>query len=403
MRGYYGFFGNNLYELDRVDPARTLTNFTPNNCDKKSWNQDGSIDLQIHLTNFNVAAESNKEMYEYALRFIKDHELTSLKKLSDEYGMYLKFSVIDNNSDELIDGGILVKTLTTKSGLFPLGITDDNEYVVRFVMSTDPVSFKRCYRDNRPLGITVQTPKDYSIRIERIQLTQYLVKTFAEVPVDDKNGRFNRRDIDPVNRPPRSICGPRHTHPSISYVDSVPFTSDSNAIVVYDSEVEGLKFDPIRINSKLKEIRFNIDIDLNNYFVAADKSDIASALEANVNKGEEGDVGGGDIGDDDPPVIINPTPGEENPGSGEERPTNPEEGGTKDPTTPGSGGAGEETSGDNQDLTDPGSETENTQGSEEVKDSENPKESGNEPSTDTKDPANSDNTETGSTGEEPTT
>lgn len=302
MRGYYAFYGKNLYELKEPARAGKLRGVIPNHLEKKSWNDDGSVELGIHLSNLTVDADSNKETYESALEFIADNELTGLEELSNECAMYLHFSVINNNSDSVVDSGILVKTFALNGGLFPLGITDDNEYLTRYITNSGNICFERTYRDDSPFGLRIKTKKDYTVRIERIQVAQFKVASFSEVPVDESSGRRGRRDIDPMNRPQRYMGTKKK--PMFEYTVEDPFISNKHAVIIYDTETEGIMFDPINIKSKLSRIRIVVDIDLNDYFVTGDKNDIEYALKENVNAGSEGEDSGNT--DDDPPVIINP-------------------------------------------------------------------------------------------------
>ena len=327
MRGYYGLFNDTLYEIPNFNMGITdVKGVQSTQLEVKSWNTN-SKEIEIHASNFDPSAPSNAELYKEMVEKIKTEKITEIEPLSNVYRMHLEFKLVNATTNDTVEEGSMVKDVNPRAVYFPLGLTDENEHVGR-IAKTMQANFTRTYRSNTPIGVMrdhTLEKNEYVLIIKSIKVVQLEASAFSISP-DKKpsNGRIGRRDNEVVigshpRRRPVGEFGRRpdcfRGHPSMNYSTDF-YNQEKYEVIIYDSVKEGISFNPIRFDEEPRIITINVDVDLNNYLVTADKSDIEIYLEENKK-----------------PEVDDPTPLEPSEPSGDEVVVNPpeEKPGTEEP------------------------------------------------------------------------
>ena len=296
-RGYYGIFGNNIYEIvrKRYEP-RLIVNATEGSAMTRQFG-DSSFDVNISLTDLTKDCLTNQEMVRDAIAKIQTEGIKRIDKLGESCKLVLYYKLIsgtpncpvvpNGKMNEIADEGSLVTNISLAPATFPLGLTDDNESVSRWVLTTGTIKLVRNYVQSAPIGISRHRESAYTLLIERISLI---------------NKRFGFGD-DP--------------HPSISKCNDI-YPRSANSVTLFDTETAGINIDPVMIPVSPKQISIHVEITLNDFFVTASRDDINYYLQKNIDI-EQG-------GEEDPII-----PGEDQSGIGSEN------GGTKPTDTPSTG------------------------------------------------------------------
>lgn len=327
-RGYYGIIYDNLYEIvkDRYEP-RTIIGPKKDSVMVRQY-PNASIDVNMHFGNVTEDPLSNKEMVEYAINKISTENIKSIESLGEACKMVVYYKLLFGTPDcpivptgkrsEIADEGCMISEVSLCPAFYPLGLNDDNEYVTRWVLTTGSTKFTRNYVQSNPIGVTRHRNSQYTLSIDRIQIIQY---KYSENAYPDP-------------------------HPSIEHYNNMIYPSSDNSVTIFDTEVEGLKIDPISIPIAPNQITLHIEVDMNSYFVTADRSDITYYLDKNIEaeKVEENDppIESGDdkedIGSETGGNKDNPPSGEDSGTTGSEGtniPPTSEEGGKEEPPTSG--------------------------------------------------------------------
>lgn len=293
-RGYYGLFGDTIYEVKMPSSKmNTILTALPINVSTRIWNGD-QVDVSVHLSNLVESAPTNAEMIENIIGLIDKNQLTSLPTLENSYKMLIFYTITDTYSNETLDTGALVKEVVLAPAIFPLGLTEENEFIGREALTTGTVKFTRNYRKTVPIGASMRDRGDmnrYSLHIERIQLQQEYTAVAEDLSKDDKSGLMKKdypppahvglRDLYP---PHPEYYNPRDqfpNHPSMGYtLDPAP--KSKNYVVIYDTVDEGIQLDDVYFQFTPNQLSVHIDLDLNNYAIAGDATDVITHLEANA-------------------------------------------------------------------------------------------------------------------------
>lgn len=271
-RGYYGIINDTIYEMIANDHNLRGIVYAPRNAGSVSSRCFGSgrYDISVNLSNLTENALSNQEVVKNAIAKLETDKTTEITGLNSEYSkMIVNYRLISGTIDSpkaVVDEGAIVQNTGLKPVLFPLGLTDDNEYVSRWAASTGVVTFKRNYVYSAPIGISRHRQSNYVLVIDRISLVQQKYTDIHE----------------------------RDDHPSIAYYNE-PYPLSKDFVVLYDTATAGFQIDPIYLDTAPTEFDIHIAIDMNDYFVVADRTDITSILdknaEANKPSGDDGSTG----------------------------------------------------------------------------------------------------------------
>lgn len=363
-RGYYGLIGNQIYEIISNDYNTNLI-VTPygQSLSLKESGQ-GIYDIKMHLSNLSTTASTNKEMVDDAIAKLQTDKTKKITPLDSLCKMIVSYRLISGTPDApvvqegynspVVDEGTLVSNLSLHPAIFSLGLTLENEYVSRWALTTGPIKFERNFVQGVPLGISRHRESNYTLLIDRVMVIQ---KKYDDI---------------------RDVC----IHPSIEYYNDM-YPASGHVVTLYDSTAEGVESSPIYFNVAPKKISIYVTLDLNSYFVVADREDIVSILDKNIeaeknaddNKGgelEPGHVDDRSDVDSEHPTDPNPTDKKENTDSSDNDPS----GSTSDgdnksettPTTPSESGT-QETTGSESNTGDP-STSETTKDDEKLSASE---------------------------------
>lgn len=271
-RGYYGIINDTIYEMIANEHNLRGIVYAPRNAGSVSSRCFGSgrYDISVNLSNLTENALSNQEVVKNAIAKLETDKTTEITGLNSEYSkMIVNYRLISGTIDSpkaVVDEGAIVQNTGLKPVLFPLGLTDDNEYVSRWAASTGVVTFKRNYVQSAPIGISRHRQSSYVLVIDRISLVQQKYTDIHE----------------------------RDDHPSIAYYNE-PYPLSKDFVVLYDTATAGFQIDPIYLDTAPTEFDIHIAIDMNDYFVVADRTDITSVLdknaEANKPSGDDGSTG----------------------------------------------------------------------------------------------------------------
>lgn len=271
-RGYYGIINDTIYEMIANEHNLRGIVYAPRNAGSVSSRCFGSgrYDISVNLSNLTENALSNQEVVKNAIAKLETDKTTEITGLNSEYSkMIVNYRLISGTIDSpkaVVDEGAIVQNTGLKPVLFPLGLTDDNEYVSRWAASTGVVTFKRNYVQSAPIGISRHRQSNYVLVIDRISLVQQKYTDIHE----------------------------RDDHPSVAYYNE-PYPLSKDFVVLYDTATAGFQIDPIYLDTAPTEFDIHIAIDMNDYFVVADRTDITSVLdknaEANKPSGDDGSTG----------------------------------------------------------------------------------------------------------------
>jgi len=271
-RGYYGIINDTIYEMIADEHNLRGIVYAPRNTGSVSSRCFGSgrYDISVNLSNLTENALSNQEVVKNAITKLETDKTTEITGLNIDYSkMIVNYRLISGTIDSpkaVVDEGAIVQNTGLKPVLFPLGLTDDNEYVSRWAVSTGVVTFKRNYVQSAPIGISRHRESNYVLVIDRISLVQ---QKYADI---------HERD----------------DHPSIAYYND-PYPISKDFVVLYDTATAGFQIDPIYLDTAPTEFDLHIAIDMNDYFVVADRTDITSVLDKNAEadkpSGDDGSTG----------------------------------------------------------------------------------------------------------------
>ena len=271
-RGYYGIINDTIYEMIADEHNLRGIVYAPRNTGSVSSRCFGSgrYDISVNLSNLTENALSNQEVVKNAIAKLETDKTTEITGLNSDYSkMIVNYRLISGTIDSpkaVVDEGAIVQNTGLKPVLFPLGLTDDNEYVSRWAVSTGVVTFKRNYVQSAPIGISRHRESNYVLVIDRISLVQQKYTDIHE----------------------------RDDHPSIAYYND-PYPLSKDFVVLYDTATAGFQIDPIYLDTAPAEFDLHIAIDMNDYFVVADRTDITSVLDKNAEadkpSGDDGSTG----------------------------------------------------------------------------------------------------------------
>lgn len=263
-KGYYGIFNDKIYEITDVRDSLVVASKKPYATTVKHY-ENRSTDISINLTNLTDNSMSNKEMYEKAVEKIHAEKITEIEKLTNRSKMLVYYKLISGTPDVPIipdgkispvaDEGCIVTDFNMYPAIFPLGLTEDNEYLARWISTSGSVKIVRNYVQSLPIGISRHRESNYTLIVDRICVISE--KTAKDVP-----------------------------HPSIAKFNDI-YPNSPNSVTIYDTLAEGIEINPIFLSTPPSQISLHIEIMLNNYFRTVDRDDINQYLKANLEEGKE--------------------------------------------------------------------------------------------------------------------
>lgn len=228
--------------------------------------------------------ESNKEVYEKMVRYLKRKRVTEIFDIYDKFKIYIDYSVMEG--DREIEHSAIIRPITPEDMIYPLGVATNNESVYRRIKNFNQ-TIEFCMRNRMPHGIIDNNPREYTICIHNIAIFQDLYN------LDDEH--------ESVYEMPHSF-------------DSGTVNSClENMVLVYSTYEKHIKFPVSELNFQPRKLSIHINVTLNNYIEVYNKDTITQILQDNMNNKYDGD-GNCNCGDkDDNTEIVVPgdddTPG----------------------------------------------------------------------------------------------
>lgn len=361
MRGYFTSYAGALYQVLDYEPVvKQLIQPMTTSLEVSGYEDRHEYSAKIAIDEPPASNPSNAEMVTSMIEKIAEEKIDTVEKLVPVYRMYVDYTLYDTLTDQNVDVGTMVRDVTPTHGIIPLGLTDENELVSRFGMYFR-ARFEKMYQAKYPYGVQRKSKPKYIFAITRVVVMQLKASAFSVVPVKPKGPGFKDGFV-PLHIPQRpgmgrpkppedgryphpGMCHPEfHHHPAPgpkgeygyhspgfmghpTIMEAPVVWAKDNAVVIFDSEWEGISFNQIQISDDVRVITTEIYMNLSNIFITADPSDILSHVDENAAAKLPG---GGGI-DDDPPIVA---PG----GDVTEPPINPPKTDgedTKEPENPG--------------------------------------------------------------------
>lgn len=290
--GLYGIFGDDLYKI--TEPRLTANRIISLDSEKtktsvKYWN-DEKLEVNINLSNLTDDSPTNGEVASAIKEAIVSSGLTSIDTLADVYRMCIEFEIIDSRDGSMKDGGTFMQEFEMAPALVTVGVDSDDEITAREVLTTGTVKFVRTYRKVSPIGVSQRgrglIPFQLVIKgVHILQAKKEDVQKYASAADDINVVKPSIRDmIHPDYYNPNPV--PRH--PSGSFIhqrpehrERVEYPVYDEFIKIYDTEDEGIEFDPISLTTDVNQLTVHVAVSLNNYAVIYDSDTIQELLDAN--------------------------------------------------------------------------------------------------------------------------
>lgn len=391
MRGYFAIIDNKPYELEKLSlsQASQILGEEANHIEVSTLPAEKHLIVDMTVSDLSKKTYTNKANAEMFKEFLRETKTESITKLSKYYTVYIEYILADESCGEVVDHGIGVKSVNPRTFLFPLGITDENEYVARMGMEL-AVKCTKAYRPRNPYGVmrAPQHHHKYSLVINRVWVTAILDRAWSLSPSATKPNPNNY--TGGCHKPyvatgyehkkewglPYGMCadnddlGALHIHPSFADASYMPLdrvTNPNDIVTIYDSADCGTTVYSTSVDFPPELVTLCLDVK-SLLPILISKEEIEELLESikttidDENGTDNGDDTGSDTDDGDTPLDGDDgdveNPGEEGTGSNE---------GTGDTGSDNNGtDNGDDTplNGDDGDVETPGEETGNTGGSE---------------------------------------
>lgn len=185
MRGYYAIIGDRPYELPKLSLTRAskILGEETDHSEVETHPDKKSLSVNITVSNLTRETWTNKQLAEMFKEFLRKTKTTQITRLADYYTVYIEYELWDEVCGETVDHGVGVKNVKPDTFQFPLGLTDDSEYVARlgFGLSTSVV---QQYRPKHPWGMMKPSNigTEYTLIIRRIWITQLLERAWSISP-----------------------------------------------------------------------------------------------------------------------------------------------------------------------------------------------------------------------------
>lgn len=289
MRGCYTTYNGIVYQLDHVDTPSIIVNRPDSShCSTSHMRDRKECKVEVFFSNLDTSSPSNGEVFDDLVNLLKTDKVTRIPKLSNVYRVYTEFTLEDATNGTVVDSGICISEVTPKSLVYPLGLTEDNEYVARLGFDLS-AHFNKAYRDMHPFGISRMSGRErYVLCINRIYILQLLMSAFSVKP-EHEPPRRRRVPMyrDPSlarhmgERPPYARVEPAY-HPSIPTVvhNQTLSLRESDYVCIYDTLANGIVYAPIEMDYKPTTVNIDVHFQFLD-IVAAISEDIEMVLKEN--------------------------------------------------------------------------------------------------------------------------
>ena len=271
MRGFYGLFNDELFELRDSTNITETVDFFESSTSSVINLQQKEFEAQIRLTNMDFNCDSNKEFFEKISDKIKTELIQEITTLAPKYKISVDYTLVDEKKDCIVDEGIATKTIEPKNAYLPLGLTDDNEFVYR-VVKNFMATIEFSYRSATPYGISRRESNQFTLYINNVKISQ--AKSYATSIIPEDSHSCNC--VIEKRRGARGILRKDYF------------------VTIYDTDSEQLEFKPMKFTFKPRRVSIKLQVVLNDYLMTASREDINSLLEDNIPDSENPGIIEGD-------------------------------------------------------------------------------------------------------------
>lgn len=267
MKGLFAKYGTSVYFLNET-PVNSYETATienrQTNFQYSEANNEALINIQLGLINDDY--KTNKEVVDDVTTYLTENKVQSMVTLEPFFEVALDFILF--SGDKILDEGVMVRhcSKSEAKNLFRILGTDENNEMHHRLVKSIHVPFEFKYRESVPCGIMGNPNKNFTLIINNIIVHEIVYDKDRYV-----NGLNDRMDIFH-----KSCEGIAMTRESFKTNYTKP-----KDIVVFDATNEGIKFDPINIENKFRNLSVNIDMILNNYFITYDVNTITDIIKKN--------------------------------------------------------------------------------------------------------------------------
>ena len=188
-------------------------------------------------------AKSNAELFDDMIMYMKEQKITHYDQLSNNFTMYLDYSICDSMGKEL-DHSVMIRGVSAIDAIYPLGVNENNECVYRRVKVFKP-HIEFALKSNIPYGIMGSGKSSYRIHINDVMI-------FQSYGTDNNN----------------CCCGSHNSIESNSYTygSHTIASSLNDKAQVYSADRDGLVISPIEVNFMPRKAVIDFEITLSKIF-----------------------------------------------------------------------------------------------------------------------------------------
>lgn len=257
MKGIYGIFNKTLFQIndnvhieDMYDKA-FYSDYNPNSVTNEIITNENNLRVKVSLSNILEKPYTNNEIINNVLTLIKANKVKTIDKLLDRYDLAIEYHLLSEDNQP-VDSGINYVRINTSDMVIPLVINENNDLSYK-IGKKFMGSFNLIYRSmTSPFGLHYSDSTKFTLIIDNIMILEHVYEVVDPV--------FDDRSMNGVSHP-------------------IPCPDDKTKyIIIYDSKAEGIKFDPIKINFKPRNIEIDVSLDLDNYFIVNDTDIITNEL-----------------------------------------------------------------------------------------------------------------------------
>ena len=185
MRGYYALIDDKAYELDKLNLTRasSILGEERGQTTVSRIPQERAVVVDITASHLSRSIPTNKFSADRFKEFLQDTTCTTVPKLSNHGKIYIEYSLRDDICMEVIDHGVGVADVHPTTFLFPLGLTEENEYVTRLGIQVKSKVTQR-YKPKHPYSVMHAPVRGnrYTLFIQRIWFVEIMERAWSMRP-----------------------------------------------------------------------------------------------------------------------------------------------------------------------------------------------------------------------------
>lgn len=198
--------------------------------------------------------KSNRELYVELCNYIREHKITEIDTIQNNFRIYIEYETFDGNRSMGINS--MTTMIAPIESIVPLGTATNSENVYRHVKDMKTKA-EFVIKNSVPFGVMSNCKREYVLVIRDIAVFQ----NFSSLPDNVHKSTYNT---------PYGLN---------------EYTSRDNLedmTMVYSTASEGLSFAPLKLNFIPRKIAFDLELLLTDYIVAYDTLEIDRIIKENI-------------------------------------------------------------------------------------------------------------------------